>query len=426
MSKPTVQIFKPTDYLQAAFNCAIPVGGAAVFVSQNLVSIPALIIAGSVVLGAQGTVLASNGLRNSKHFGWVHQGLSLATNSLTEKFAQTSKTICSFFSGAEKASKAIKLNHIFPDLHGAASLMAKGSLNVFGKHTIDATRENLEIYDGNGNLPEINQTISKSMGLKKAPILKIFHSRDTDEELGAFAFLKHVPNAMVYKSGDGSECMLTKRLLGILTDNEESTVVGHEIGHVAGKHVWQKVGFGLPTAAASLATTATSSWALLTSSEGLTSFASAIGSSMIVSKVTNPLIEKDIITPKTKDLTQRFVSFGVILTMPAALGRPDIGLMFAASKTADFVSKLVSNSISRTNELHADRLSADATQMPEELASALNKISNDPSIPFVEPQPTNGGGKFIRGIKELFKTHPTVERRMAALYKHPASNTIDL
>jgi heat shock protein HtpX len=87
------------------------------------------------------------------------------------------------------------------------------------------------------------------------------------------------------------------------------------------------------------------------------------------------------------------------------------------------VSTLLIRSLSRYREFAADRGSALITTRPNDLITALEKISQ--RMDYVPPQAkqaVQGANMFFiipalsgRSIMELFSTHPTLEKRVAAL-----------
>lgn len=93
-----------------------------------------------------------------------------------------------------------------------------------------------------------------------------------------------------------------------------------------------------------------------------------------------------------------------------------IGLMFLAPVAAT----LLQLAISRKREFLADASGAMLTRYPEGLASALEKISNDPR-PVAHASDTTAHlfiadpRKMARGFSKLFMTHPPVEERIARL-----------
>ena len=86
-------------------------------------------------------------------------------------------------------------------------------------------------------------------------------------------------------------------------------------------------------------------------------------------------------------------------------------------------STLLIRALSRYREFAADRGSALITRRPEDLISALEKISNRMDyVPPPQKQAVQGANMFFiipalsgRSIMELFSTHPPLEKRVAAL-----------
>ena len=87
------------------------------------------------------------------------------------------------------------------------------------------------------------------------------------------------------------------------------------------------------------------------------------------------------------------------------------------------ISTLLIRALSRYREFAADRGSALITRRPEDLISALEKISNRMDyVPPPQKQAVQGANMFFiipalsgRSIMELFSTHPPLEKRVAAL-----------
>jgi len=98
-----------------------------------------------------------------------------------------------------------------------------------------------------------------------------------------------------------------------------------------------------------------------------------------------------------------------------------IGLVFAI--LAPIAALLMQLAISRKREFLADASGALLTRYPEGLASALEKISSDPT-PIRRANNTTAhlwlnnpfkGRQKISGFAKLFMTHPPIEERIAAL-----------
>jgi len=87
------------------------------------------------------------------------------------------------------------------------------------------------------------------------------------------------------------------------------------------------------------------------------------------------------------------------------------------------VSTLLIRSLSRYREFAADRGSAIITRRPQDLITALGKISQRMDyVPPEQKQAVQGANMFFiipalsgRSLMELFSTHPTLEKRVAAL-----------
>jgi heat shock protein HtpX len=88
------------------------------------------------------------------------------------------------------------------------------------------------------------------------------------------------------------------------------------------------------------------------------------------------------------------------------------------------IASLFRFALSRKREFLADAGSAELTRNPLALASALRKISVDPTIEAVERKdvaqmfiqnPQIGNKKFAASVSSLFATHPPIEKRIEIL-----------
>jgi heat shock protein HtpX len=84
-----------------------------------------------------------------------------------------------------------------------------------------------------------------------------------------------------------------------------------------------------------------------------------------------------------------------------------------------FISQLLILALGRYRELAADRGGANLTQRPKDLASALVKISNDmsrtPAKAKKQLETMNAFFIVPTSVKELFSTHPSLEKRLEQL-----------
>lgn len=94
-----------------------------------------------------------------------------------------------------------------------------------------------------------------------------------------------------------------------------------------------------------------------------------------------------------------------------------IGLAFAI--LSPILARLIYLAISRRREYLADASGAMLTRYPEGLASALRKIGSDSSRPASASSATAGiyivNPFHSKDFAELFSTHPSIEKRVAAL-----------
>lgn len=105
---------------------------------------------------------------------------------------------------------------------------------------------------------------------------------------------------------------------------------------------------------------------------------------------------------------------GIALAIPLLL----VGIIFAA--IGYLITAMMRFAISRNREYMADASSAEMTQNPLALASALRKISAEPRIKAVSSKRKDVAQLFIHnplstGKKGLFATHPPVEKRIEIL-----------
>jgi heat shock protein HtpX len=96
-----------------------------------------------------------------------------------------------------------------------------------------------------------------------------------------------------------------------------------------------------------------------------------------------------------------------------------IWMIYLVSMAVYFISQLLILALGRYRELAADRGGAALTGRPKDLASALVKISNDmkDTSPQAKRQMETMNAFFIvpTSVKELFSTHPSLERRLEQL-----------
>ena len=100
-------------------------------------------------------------------------------------------------------------------------------------------------------------------------------------------------------------------------------------------------------------------------------------------------------------------------------GGSSIWVVYLVSMAVYFVSQILILALGRYRELAADRGGAHLTQRPRDLASALVKISSDMShtSPRARKQVDSMNAFFIvpTSVKELFSSHPSLERRLEQL-----------
>jgi len=100
-------------------------------------------------------------------------------------------------------------------------------------------------------------------------------------------------------------------------------------------------------------------------------------------------------------------------------------MMFVVAIAVWIVSTLLMLLLSRYREFAADRGSAAITRNPRALISALNKISGRmENVPEKYKKEVSGANAFFiipaltgKSLMEILSTHPSLERRVAALEK---------
>lgn len=100
-------------------------------------------------------------------------------------------------------------------------------------------------------------------------------------------------------------------------------------------------------------------------------------------------------------------------------GGGSIWMVYLVSMAVYLISQLLILALGRYRELAADRGGAHLTRRPKDLASALVKISEDMrhTSPRAKKQVETMNAFFIvpTSVKEIFSTHPSLERRIAQL-----------
>ncbi|MEX0873449.1 MAG: zinc metalloprotease HtpX [Actinomycetota bacterium] len=100
-------------------------------------------------------------------------------------------------------------------------------------------------------------------------------------------------------------------------------------------------------------------------------------------------------------------------------GGGSIWMVYLVSMLVYFVSQILILALGRYRELAADRGGAHLTRKPKDLASALVKISGDMAhtAPEAKRQVESMNAFFIvpTSIKEIFSSHPSLERRLDQL-----------
>jgi heat shock protein HtpX len=96
-----------------------------------------------------------------------------------------------------------------------------------------------------------------------------------------------------------------------------------------------------------------------------------------------------------------------------------VWMVYLVSMAVYFISQILILALGRYRELAADRGGANLTRRPKDLASALVKISNDMSrTPPRAKQRVEAMNAFFivpTSVKEIFSTHPSLERRLEQL-----------
>ena len=100
-------------------------------------------------------------------------------------------------------------------------------------------------------------------------------------------------------------------------------------------------------------------------------------------------------------------------------GGGSIWMVYLVSMAVYFISQLLILALGRYRELAADRGGANLTRRPKDLASALVKISSDmqatPANAKKQMETMNAFFIVPTSVKEIFSTHPSLERRLEQL-----------
>ena len=223
-------------------------------------------------------------------------------------------------------------------------------------------KENKRVY----NLVE-NLCMSQGMTMPKVNLIE-------DDSLNAFA--SGINNRTYTVS-------LSRGIINRLDDGELEAVIAHELSHIRNRDVRLLI----------VSIVFVGIFAMLTQIAFRTLLNSS-GRSMSNSKKGN--------------------GKGVILILLIALIVAAVGYFFAS---------LMRFAISRKREYMADAAAAEMTRQPQELASALRKISQNPNIKAVKRDDVaqlfiehpRKKVKLFSGISGLFATHPPIEKRIAIL-----------
>jgi heat shock protein HtpX len=100
-------------------------------------------------------------------------------------------------------------------------------------------------------------------------------------------------------------------------------------------------------------------------------------------------------------------------------GGSSIWVVYLVSMLVYFISQILILALGRYRELAADRGGAHLTERPRDLASALTKISRDmDQVPETGKRSLRSMNAFFivpTSLRELFSTHPSLERRLEQL-----------
>lgn len=100
-------------------------------------------------------------------------------------------------------------------------------------------------------------------------------------------------------------------------------------------------------------------------------------------------------------------------------GGGSIWMIYLVSMAVYFISQILILALGRYRELAADRGGAHLTRRPKDLASALVKISKDmrdtPANEKKQMETMNAFFIVPTSVKEIFSTHPSLERRLEQL-----------
>ncbi len=241
--------------------------------------------------------------------------------------------------------------------------------------------------------------------------------------------IQYVPNALSFNLGK-PVIAISKPLLEILDDEEEKAVLAHEFAHAAASH--QRIA-GLQralTSVAKLSTALTLAGTLIAS--GLGSFATYLGTciataaSLYTFHPRKPLFSKDIqgdLSPLEKrEKTQIIKSINLASDFTglavASYVAPGFVPVWLTAKGIGLSAAFASATLSRSMEYQADKGAAALGGNPLALITSLRKVDflmRHSILEVFNEEIPPARGWFSRERKNLFASHPLMERRFARL-----------
>lgn len=352
----------------------------------------------------------------------------------------------------------------FPPVLGAAAIgltaaIRFGLVPVIGKGFQDAIRdeklflERLSPLDGLRNPGKDRETslrkrvdgwveeYSAKLGLRQKPELLVMSEngarlfpgeatslssklrltllREFNKHMNAFAF-----------SHDKKHVVLTSPIVKELDERELKGIVAHEVGHLAANHRGFRDIMGMISTPAKFLTGLN---LLVTAFSSIKNAGLYIAAGSLASIAADKYAEfrdLDKENPRHKASIKQFERYtgqALLAGGAIALGAPEVLAAQALNLATKEAFDLIEKHYSRCNEFQADRLSAEVTHDPESLCSGLKKIQRaalkaEPGFNY-EQKPANENKGFLSrlfdGVRDLKKTHPSIERRCEALRKPP-------
>ncbi len=314
---------------------------------------------------------------------------------------------------------------------GAAGYVAYKSFNAhkgrknYEEFAEDSLRVHPEKHKFSPNLGKMAKTLYEKSGLKKGKERihgfrvdaerMIRNGQDTNPLVDSFKDMfnkeARLPNAQVMGLNTPL-VMITEPLLDMLTCEEEEAVLAHEFVHAASMHLQKSIPQKFMQDVAVNANTITFGATVVTStfSAGLGGLATYVVGGALAQAGIKATADSHDPHLKLKIGTAR----GALALGIVQLANPAFLPVCAATVGLSMGAGMLTKSFSRSNEYQADRGAIEYGANPLAMITALRKVNTAlhkaAGIPEPKDQP------FIqRELRNLFSTHPTLERRVAKL-----------